>query len=160
MGLFFFSKYKCAIHPSEGDLAVENDRVDLIPNSLGITSSHFSLAEDTGIPPSSKMITQASFFLNPADNITPLDTVKVQPLTGNMAKAAVGRAISKVSNGHFPVELLNPYNTPITVKSDEILRHICFTNDKVNLNTEAQNHPKKTSLGTSKLTIVLLPSPT
>ena len=84
------------------------------------------------------MITQASFFLNPADNITPLDTVKVQPLTGNMAKAAVGRAISKVSNGHFPVELLNPYDTPITVKSNEILGHICFTDEEeVNLNTRA-----------------------
>ena len=138
LGWDFFSKYKCAIHPSEGYLAVENDRVDLVPNSLDITSSHFSLAEDAVIPPLSKMITQASFFLNPADNITPSDTVEVQPLTGNMAKVAVGRAISKVSNGRFPVELLNPYDTPITVNSDEILGHVCFTNDEeVNLNTEA-----------------------
>ena len=140
LGWDFFVKYKCSIHPSEGHLTLENTKIPLIPRSLEVTSSHFSLAEDAVIPPLSKMITQASFFINPADNITPTDTVEVLPLMGNISKVAVGRAISRVKDGRFPVELLNPYDTPITIKSDDILGHVAFTSDKeVDLNTEATN---------------------
>ena len=73
LGWDFFSKYKCSIHPSEGHLKLQNDIVNLIPNSIDVTSSHFSLVEDAVIPPLSKMITQAAYFLNPADKITPSD---------------------------------------------------------------------------------------
>ena len=79
LGWDFFSKYKCSIHPSEGHLKLQNDVVNLIPNSIDVTSSHFSLVEDMVIPPLCKMITQAAYFLNPADKITPSDTVEVRP---------------------------------------------------------------------------------
>ena len=138
LGWDFFSKYKCSIHPSEGHLKLQNDIVNLIPNSIDVTSSHFSLVEDAVIPPLSKMITQAAYFLNPADKITPSDTVEIRPLEGQLGNVAVGRAISRVNNGSFAVELVNPFDTPITVRADNVLGHVTFTNDEeVDLCSEA-----------------------
>ena len=130
LGWDFFTKYKCSIHPAEGHLQLENKKVPLIPNSLAVSSSHFSLAEDTVIPPLSKMITQAAFYINPADNITTSDTVEVQPLRENSATVAVGRCISKVNEGRFAVELLNPFDTSLNVKASAILGHVSFTTDE------------------------------
>ena len=77
LGWDFFAKYGCSIHPKQGYLTFENDRIDLLSRTLEVTSSHFSLADDAVIPPLSKMITQASFYLNPMDNIATSDTVLV-----------------------------------------------------------------------------------
>ena len=77
LGWDFFHKYKCSIHPSEGYLQLENERIPLIPNSVAVSSSHFALSEDTVVPPLSKMITNANFYINPEDNINTTDTVEV-----------------------------------------------------------------------------------
>ena len=130
LGWDFFCKYKCSIHPSEGYLQYENERIPLILNTLQLSSSHFSLSEDTVVPPLSKTISRATFFINPNDNIKTTDTVEVEPLYGHIAKIAVGRNISKVTNGTFPVELLNPFSTPLRIKADEMLGHVTFTTDE------------------------------
>ena len=130
LGWDFFSKYKCAIHPAEGYFTYENEKIDFIPSSLDLSSTHFSLGEDAVIPPLSKMHTEATFYINPADKITTTDTVEVEPLCGNFSRVAVARSISKVNNGRFMVELLNPYNTPLKVAADELLGHVAFTTDE------------------------------
>ena len=130
LGWDFFSKYKCVINPDGGYFSYENEKVEFIKSSLGISSTHFSLAEDTIVPPLSKMITQATVYINPADDITTTDYVEIEPIYGQIGKVAVGRSLSHIENGNFMVELLNPYTTPIAVKSDELLGHVCFTTDE------------------------------
>ena len=131
LGWDFFSKYKCSLNPGEGCLSFENDKVNFLPNSIEVSGTHFSLTEDVVVPGHSKVITRASFLLNPADQVTTSDTVIVEPFVGNMAKVAVGRNISKVQNGCFPIELLNPFPTPILMKADELLGHVSFTTDEI-----------------------------
>ena len=124
LGWDFFSKYKCVINPDGGYFSYENEKVEFIKSSLGISSTHFSLAEDTIVPPLSKMITQATVYINPADDITTTEYVEIEPIYGQIGKVAVGRSLSHIENGNFMVELLNPYTTPIAVKSDELLGHV------------------------------------
>ena len=130
LGWDFFNRYNCSIHPKQGYLQVENDRVDLIVNSVGISSSHFSLAEDVVIPPLSKMLTAATFYIDPADNITTTDIIEVEPLRQNSAKVAVGRSIARVDNGMFMVELLNPFETSLKISSEAVLGHVSFTTEE------------------------------
>ena len=131
LGWDFFSKYNCAIHPGEGFFSFENERVEFFRDSLEISSTHFALAEDTVIPAFSKVITQASFNINPHDNPRTSDTVEVMPLESQIAKVAVGRSVAKVKDGRFPVELLNPYPGAVTIPAGELLGHIHFTNDEL-----------------------------
>ena len=137
LGWDFFSKYKCSIHPSEGYLTIQNEKVNLISNSTEVSGTHFSLAEDTVIPAHSKVITRGAFYINPDDGVTTSDTVEVEPLPGNISKVAIGRGIAKVKNGTFAVELLNPYPTSLSIKSDVILGHVSFTTDE-DLQSRAQ----------------------
>ena len=130
LGWDFFTRYKCSIHPSEGYLQYENERIELVKDSVSVSSSHFSLAEDAVVPPLSKMLTQATFYINPADNITTTNTVEVHPIRENSARIAVGRNISRVDNGKFIVELLNPFDTHLTVKASAVLGHVSFTTDE------------------------------
>ena len=130
LGWDFFVRYKCSIHPSEGHLSYENEKIPLVTNSLEASSSHFALAEDAIIPPMSKMLTEATFYINPKDNVTTTDTVEIEPLRDNLSRVAVGRNIAKVKEGRFIVELLNPYDSPLTVKSSVVLGHISFTTDE------------------------------
>ena len=130
LGWDFFDRYKCSIHPAEGYIMIRNEKVDLLPNSLDISSSHFSLAEDAVVPPLSKMFTPATFYINPADNITTSNTVEVEPLRQNSSSVAVGRSITRVENGQFMVELLNPFDTSLTVRASSVLGHVVFTSDE------------------------------
>ena len=130
LGWDFFTRYKCSIHPSEGYLQYENEKIDLVKDSVSVSSSHFSLAEDAVVPPLSKMLTQATFYINPADNISTTNTVEVHPIRENSARIAVGRNISRVDNGKFIVELLNPFDTHLTVKASAVLGHVSFTTDE------------------------------
>ena len=129
LGWDFFSKYKCSLHPGDGYLSFENERIDFERNTLEISSTHFRLAEDTVIPASSKMITQATFYIDPHDHAPTSDTVLVEPPYGNNAQVAVGRTLSKVENGHFPVELVNPFPESMLVKSNTILGLVTFTSE-------------------------------
>ena len=131
LGWDFFSKYNCSIHPKEGYVSFENERINFIRNSLEASTTHFALDEDVVVPPFSKMISPATYYLNPEDRVATTDTVQVEPLAGNSARVAVGRTISKTVDGRFPVELLNPYPTPITIKAHEILGHVSFTTDAI-----------------------------
>ena len=130
LGWDFFSKHNCTIHPKEGHLSLENDHIPLIPNSTKVSQTHFSVAEDTVIPPLSKMLTQASFYFDPDSGATTSDTVEVEPQYGYTAKVAVARSISKVQDGHFPIELLNPLPYPMAIKASDILGHVTFTSDE------------------------------
>ena len=130
LGWDFFTKYNCVIHPGKGYFTFENEKVDLIPNTLQLSSTHFSLAEDAVIPPLSKMHTEATFYINPADNITTTDTVEVEPLRGNASRVAVAKTVSKVRDGRFMVELLNPYDTPMKIEANSLLGHVVFTSDE------------------------------
>ena len=130
LGWDFFSKYKCSLHPSEGYFTYENERIDFIGASLEVSSTHFSLAEDTVVPPLSKVISRATFYLNPEDGVRTTDTVEVDPLYGQIAQVAVGRSVAKIQDGHFPVELLNPHPAPVTVPAGQILGHVSFTTDE------------------------------
>lgn len=130
LGWDFFTKYNCSIHPKDGYVMIENEKIPLIPNSVEMSSSHFALAEDIVVPAMSKVITKASFYINPNDNITTTNLVEVEPLPGHISKVAVGRNVSKVENGCFPVELINPHESSVTVKTDEVLGHVTFTSDE------------------------------
>ena len=88
LGWDFFVRYKCSIHPSEGYLRYENEKIPLVTNSLEASSSHFALAEDAVVPPMSKMLTEATFYLNPTDNIATTDTVEIEPLRDNLSRAS------------------------------------------------------------------------
>ena len=131
LGWDFFSKYKCAIHPNEGYFTYENDRVDFLPNTVAVSSTHFSLAQDTVVPPMSKMFTQATFYVNPDDRVATSDTVHVEPLYGNCAQVAVARSISRVQNGQFLVELLNPFPHAMKIRAGLALGHVSFTSDEL-----------------------------
>ena len=129
LGWDFFSKYKCAIHPGDGYFTYENEKIEFEPNSLEVSSTHFCLTEDAVVPPLSKMITEATFYINPQDKVSTSDTVIVEPPYGNTAQVAVARTISRVSNGKFQVELLNPFPHAMSVKADSILGSVTFTTD-------------------------------
>ena len=131
LGWDFFSKYKCGIHPNEGHVTFENEKIDLMPNTAEISSTHFSLAQDTVVPSLSKVITQATFYVNPSDKVATSDLVHVEPAQGLSTQVAVARSISKVQNGHFPVELLNPFPCSMLVKADTVLGQVSFTSDKL-----------------------------
>ena len=131
LGWDFFSRHKCSINPGEGYVAFENERVDFIRSSLEVSSTHCALAQDTVIPAFSKVVTPATYYINPEDKIPTSDTVEVEPLPGNSARVAVGRTLSKVQDGHFPMELLNPFPTPILIKAHEVLGNVSFTTDAI-----------------------------
>ena len=130
LGWEFFSQHNCAIHPGEGYITYENDRIPFTPNSLGVSSTHFSLAEDTVIPSLSKMVTRANYYLSPQHMAATSDTVEVEPLYGNIAKVAVARSISRVEGGSFPIELLNPFPHAVSIKAGDVLGHVNFTSDE------------------------------
>ena len=130
LGWEFFSQHNCSIHPGEGFFTYENDRIPFTPSSLGVSSTHFSLAEDTVVPSLSKMITRATYYLDPHHMAATSDTVEVEPLYGNIAKVAVARGIAKVNDGAFPIELLNPFPHAVTIRMGEVLGHVSFTSDE------------------------------
>ena len=130
LGWEFFSQHNCSIHPGEGYFTYENDRIPFTPSSLGVSATHFSLAEDTVVPSLSKMITRATYYLDPQHMAATSDTVEVEPLYGNIAKVAVARGIAKVNDGAFPIELLNPFPHAVTIKAGEVLGHVSFTSDE------------------------------
>ena len=130
LGWDFFSKYKCEIRPGDGHFTFENEKINFIKNTLDVSSTHFSLSEDAVIPPLSKMHTEATFYINPADNIPTTNTIQVEPLCGNLSRVPVARSISRVDKGRFMVELLNPYATPLKVGASELLGHVTFTTDE------------------------------
>ena len=115
LGWEFFSKHNCAIHPSKGYFTFKNDRIPLLPHSAEVSSTHFTLAEDTVIPALSKMITQAQFYLNPNEEAATSDIVEVEPISGHVAKVAVARSIAKVENGRFPIEMISPFPYAMTI---------------------------------------------
>ena len=131
LGWDFFSRYKCSINPSEGHITFENEQIDFFRNSLEVSSTSFALAEDVVIPPFSKMIPPATFHINPEEKVTTSNLVEVEPLLGYNEGVAVGRSISKVVDGRFPVELLNPYPTSRLIKANDILGSVSFTSDVV-----------------------------
>ena len=85
LGWDFFTKYDCAICPARGHFIFENEKIDFLPNTLGLSSTIFSLAEDAVVPPLSKMDTEATFYINPLDKIATTDTVEVEPLSGSFS---------------------------------------------------------------------------
>ena len=129
LGWDFFSKYECSIHPSEGVLKFENDIIKLEPSTMEISSTYFCLTEDTVVPADSKMVTQAAFYIDPHGYVPTSDTVLVEPPYGNNALVAVARTLSRVQDGRFPVEILNPYPCSMMVKANSILGQVSFTTD-------------------------------
>ena len=138
LGWDFFSKYNCGLHPQKGYFTYENERVDFIKESLEISSTHFALAEDLVVPPLSKVITQAAYYLNPEDHPKNTDTVRIEPLEGHFASVAVGRSVAKIQDGQFPVELINPHEGPVTVPAGQALGHVIFTSDEM---LKTNTHP-------------------
>ena len=143
LGWDFFSRYNCSINPKDGYVSFENERVSFIRSSLEVSATHFALAEDVVVPAFSKMITSATYLLNPEEKVATTDTVQVEPLPGNSARVAVGRTLSKVTDGKFPVELLNPFSTPTLIKAEEVLGQVSFTTDAI---LACTTHPTDTIL--------------
>ena len=139
LGWDFFSKYKCSIHPKEGFVAFENEKVHFIRNSLEVSSTHFALAEDVVIPAFSKVITPATYYLDPAEKLSVTNTVQVEPLPGNSARVAVGRTLSRVVDGRFPVELLNPFPNPIQINNPKLIHKLPHPTQSLTL--DPSRHP-------------------
>ena len=131
LGWDFLYKYKAKLNPHDGCLEFNaHDNVPLVPNTTEISRAHFCLDEDTTIPPLSKMHVMATIKLDPGEPHRTTDTVICEPLIGQIGKVAVARSISKVDDGRFMTELLNPFSVAMTIEEGTILGLADFVTDE------------------------------
>ena len=130
LGWDFFHRYDARLNAKDGYLSFEGDeRINLIPNTTAVSSTHFAFDDDVYIPAFSKMHTQATFFINPEDRVSTSDTVMVEPLYGNISQVAVARSVSRVNDGRFMTEIMNPHPNPVTITAGTVLGHVHFVTD-------------------------------
>ena len=137
LGWDFFYKYDAHLFAREGYLQCQDEKISLIENSGCLGGAQYAALEEVIIPPRSKAHFPAVVLVDPSELSQATNLVRLEPFDPGDSEVCTARLISRVENGKFTVEAINPFEHAIKIPEGTTLGFAEFiTNEELEGSSE------------------------